>query len=252
MAITREQYTPRTGSKGAGGSFAPRTTSRGAGGAIPQPKTPPRPASSSVRQIPAQVGRTAPSGGGGGGGSLAPYSLGGSIGGVGTFAAPAAPTPPPSEEDYLAGDAGFQASLASLLKALQMFESDDTAQRTKYETDYKDGIRQLGWTPDNAETADVDESNWNWEDQNTASGRAYQSQLGDFAGRGMLQSSGYARAANDLRRSFNDQLGSVNRARADFLSQRDRDLAAYREENKSAQGQSRAEALARRAAQYAL
>lgn len=186
--------------------------------------------------------------GGGGGGSYDSYSGGG---GFAPMAAPA-PPPPPTEEDYLAGDGGYQAQLAALMKALELYTADDTAQRTRYETDYKDAIKQLGWTPDDPQTADIDESAWNLEDQNTASGRAHTGQLNDFASRGMLQSSGYARRKNDLMRSFNDQLGSTNKARTDFLSQRDRDLAAYKNENTGASQQARAEALARRAAQYGL
>lgn len=194
-----------------------------------------------------------PISGGGGGGD---YSGGGYSGGGGggyyEAPAPAAPPPPPTEEDYLAGDAGYQAQLAALMKALELYKSDDTAQRTKYEGDYGQALSTLGWTPDNPKTADINEGAWNWEDQNTASGRSYQSQLNDFANRGMLQSSGYARANNDLQRSFNDQLGGVNKARTDFLSQRDRDLAAYQNENTSGSQQARAESLARRAAQYML
>lgn len=193
-----------------------------------------------------------PSGGGSsGGGSYSTYGGDASSGGS-YAAAPMAAPAPPSEEDYLAGDSGYQAQVAALLKALELYKSDDTAQRTKYEGDYGDALRTLGWTPDNAGTADIDESKWNWDDQNTASGRAYQGQLNDFASRGMLQSSGYARANNDLQRSFNDQLGGVNKARTDYLSQRDRDLAGYQNENTSTSQQARAEALARRAAQYML
>lgn len=187
-------------------------------------------------------------GGGGGGGGYEDYSGGGGGGMMAPMSAPAAP----SEEDYLGGDAGYQAQLAALLKALELYQADDTAQRTRYETDYGDAIKQLGWTPDDPKTAEIDESKWNWDDQNTASGRANQTQLNDFASRGMLQSSGYARSKNDLQRSFNDQLGSTNRARTDFISQRDRDLAAYKNENTSSSQQARAEALARRAAQYGL
>lgn len=182
----------------------------------------------------------------GGGGGYEDYSGGGGM--MAPMSAPIAP----SEEDYLGGDAGYQAQIAALMKALEMYSADDTAQRTRYETDYGDAIKQLGWTPDDPKTADINESAWNWDDQNTASGRANQSQLNDFASRGMLQSSGYARSKNDLQRSFNDQLGSTNRARTDFLGQRDRDLAAYKNENTSSSQQARAEALARRAAQYGL
>lgn len=221
----------------------PRDTISVAPSAAPRYNMP----SASVSPYTAAPIQNTPSGGGSSGGSY-----GGSTGGVYGGTSFAAAPPAPSEEDYLAGDAGYQAQLAALLKALELFKSDDTAQRTRYETDYGEGVRNLGWTPDDPKTEGIDESKWNWEDQNVASGRAYQGQLNDFASRGMLQSSGYGRAVNDLQRSFNDQLGSVNRARTDFLSQRDRDLAAYENENTSSSQQARAEALARRAAQYML
>lgn len=192
------------------------------------------------------------SGGGGGGGGYYGGSYGGGGGYVDSTPAPPPPPPPPSEEDYLKGDAAYKAQIAALAKALQDYTADDTAQRTKYETDYGTGLKQLGWTPDDPKTADINEGAWNWEDQLTASGRANENQLNDFASRGMLQSSAYAQAQNDLQRSFNDQLGSVNKARGDFLSQRDRDLAAYKNENTGASQTARAESLARRAAQYGL
>lgn len=242
--------TAASGRRGSGGSFAKKGWT---GGASKRP-APTRNTSNTKSGGGARPAATSKQVLGGGGGTYDLGFGGGSGGGFAPMGAPApAPAPAaPTEEDYLAGDAGYKAQLASLMKALSMYTADDTAQRTRYETDYGDALKNLGWTPDNAETEDVNESAWNWEDQNTASGRANQNQLNDFASRGMLQSSGYARANNDLQRSFNDQLGGVNRARTDFLGQRDRDLSAYKNENTSASQQARAEALARRAAQYGL
>lgn len=243
MAITKDDRAPST-RRGAGGTFG-TTPTRNVANVSSRDTISYAP--STISSADRQYGAVIPGGGG--------SSYGGSDYGSGTYSgysAPPPPPPPPSEEDYLAGDAGYQAQLAALLKALDLFKADDTAQRTRYETDYGEALKNLGWTPDDPNTADINEAAWNWEDMNTASGRAYQGQLNDFASRGMLQSSGYARANNDLQRSFNDQLGSVDRARTDFISQRDRDLAAYQNENTSSSQQARAEALARRAAMYGL
>lgn len=213
-------------------------------------KTPPKPSGPVSFTVSDVIDDGVPSSGGGGS-----YYGGGYSGGYTATPAPPPPPPPPpppSPEDYLKGDAAYQAQVAALAKALSDYTADDTAQRTKYETDYGEGLKSLGWTPDDPKTADINEGAWNWEDQLTASGRASQNQTNDFASRGMLQSSAYAQAVNDLQRSFNDQLGTVNRARSDFLSQRDRDLAAYKNENTATGQTARAESLARRAAQYGL
>lgn len=215
---------------------------------IKPPPKPSGPVNFTVKQVLPETGGD--SGGGSyDGGGYGGY--GGAYDGGGAAPTPPPPPPPPSEADYLKGDASYQAQVAALAKALSDYSADDTAQRTKYNTDYREGLRQLGWTPDDPKTA-VNEGAWNWTDELTASGRANQNQLNDFASRGMLQSSAYAQAQNDLQRSFNDQLGTVDRARNDFLSQRDRDLAAYKNENTGAGQTARAEALARRAAQYGL
>ena len=179
------------------------------------------------------------------------YGGGGGGGGGGAMAA-VAPVAPPSEEDYLAGDSGYQTQLAALKRALGDYTADDTAQRTKYNTDYSTGLKDLGWMNDDPTTAGVDESGWDWNDQNTASGRANQNQLNDFAGRGLLQSSLYATAKDNLGRSFNDQKTGLDKSKVDYLADRDRQLGAFKNDNTSSSQQARAEAIARRAASYAL
>lgn len=159
-----------------------------------------------------------------------------------------------SDEDWLSGDSAYQAQLAALLKALADSEADFTSQRTRYDTDYNDALRSLGWineVADDPNTVDVNEGRpgaWNFQDLNTASGRAFTNQQNDFASRGLLQSSLYGTALDNLQRSLNDQLGSINTGRTNFLDDLTKQQTAAKNENTLAQQQARAEALARRSA----
>lgn len=188
----------------------------------------------------AQPSYSSSSGGGypiGGGGMP-----GGDMGGM----APAVAAP--SEEDYLAGDGSFQAQLAALKGALERYTADASLQRTNYQTDYGSSLRDLGYT----EGLDGAPGQWNWNDQNTASGKSYQQQLNDFASRNMLQSQGYADAASDLERQLNQQYGQMATNKTNFMTDLDRQLANYSGENTAAVNAARAEAIARRAAQYGM
>lgn len=174
--------------------------------------------------------------GGGGGGS----SYGG--GGGGAMMAPMVAAP--SEEDYLAGDSGFQTQSSALQAALQRFLADSDFQKKTYETDYGKSLKDLGY--------DEGQKSWNWNDKLTASGRGYQSQLDDFASRNMLQSQGYADAFNELQRMLGQQYESVSGARQTFMTDMDNQTANYRGENTANVQAARAEALARRASQFGL
>lgn len=178
------------------------------------------------------------SSGGGGGGSY--YSGGG--GGAYDSGVAAPVVTPPSEEDYLAGDSGYTTQLSALQSALQRYVADSDFQRKNYETDYGKSLRDLGY--------DEGKKAWNWTDQLTASGRGYQNQLNDFGARGMLQSSGYADAFNELQRMLGQQYDSLSGAKTNYMTDLDNQLANYKGENTSSQQAARAEALARRAAQY--
>lgn len=146
-------------------------------------------------------------------------------GGAVGYAAPAA-----SETDYLATDDVYNATVAAINAALAMYEADDAAQRKKYDVDYDTSLQTLGWKkPIGTEgSADFKPGDWNLTDQTTASGKSYQSQLGDFASRGLLQSSLYDRARGDLMNQLDKQRTSVETARTNFMDERDRLLAAER------------------------
>ena len=175
-----------------------------------------------------------------------PRAPGSDVIGIGTL-------PGLTEEDYLAGDAQYQAQLAALMNALNSSTSDFEAQKSRYNTSYQDSLRGLGWTPgmqDDPSTPDINEAApgmWNREDTNTASGRAYQNQTNDFASRGLLQSSLYGTAQDNLFRSLNDQLGGMQGAQTSFLDDIARQLSGVQNQNTLDQQNARAEALARRA-----
>lgn len=181
-------------------------------------------------------------GGGGGGGYVNPQNISSFGGGGGGSLAPQIAAP--SEEDYLAGDAGYQTEYSALQSALQRFLADADFQRTNYNTDYSQSLRDLGY----------DEGNkaWNWNDKLTASGRGYQNQLDDFGARGMLQSSGYADAFQELQRLLGQQYDALSSNKTRFMGDLDNQTANYRAENTANAQAARAEALQRRAAQYML
>lgn len=232
----------------------------------PQPNPQPKPAPRAPRNMRApiqkapaqrQMGPAIQQRGGGGrqaGGPITQQSsfMGGGDPGGGLMNAMSAGAAPavtaPSEEDYLAGDGSFQAQLAALKGALERYTADSTLQRNNYQTDYGSSLRDLGYT----EGAEGGAGQWNWNDQNTASGRAYQNQLNDFASRNMLQSQGYADAATDLERQLGQQYTQMSTNKTNFMTDLDRQLANYKGENTSGVNAARAEAIARRAAQYAL
>jgi len=180
-------------------------------------------------------------------------SYGGGTGGVPASPLDSLSAAPQNDDDWLAGDSSYQAQLAALQRALADSEADYTAQSTKYDTDYNDSLKNLGWLKamqDDPATADVDETTpggWNFQDQNTSAGRAFSGQQNDFASRGLLQSSLYGTAQDNLTRSLNDQLGSVNTGRQTFMDDVTRQRASGQNQNQLSQQQARAEALARRA-----
>lgn len=153
----------------------------------------------------------------------------------------------PSEEDYLAGDGTYQATLSALARQLQSFQSDIDTQRGNRKLDYEKAVKELGYVrPGEAGGA----ASWNWDDMLTASGRAYQNNSNDYAARGMLQSQAYADSINNLQRSLLDQYTGIDQSNTQFNSDLDRQVTKAKDENTAASQAARAEAIMRRAAQY--
>lgn len=176
--------------------------------------------------------------------------------------------PAMTDEDYLASDAMFQAQKNALQTALDAYLADSAAQRQTYETNYGDSLRKLGFTGDKGlldkakwdptdqrfevDNAPVQGFSWNETDNLTASGRGFENALNDFASRGMLQSSAYGRARNDLMRNLNEQLASTAGAKQTAMAEFARNEAAKKQEKQMSEAQAAQETLARVKAAYGI
>jgi len=164
----------------------------------------------------------------------------------GTVAPAAAPQPIPqiSEQDWLAGDATYNASTAALQRALKGFEDEKNLNLKNYDTDFAGNLKKLGWDDEDGVDGPL-QGKWNNDDVNTSRGKRFQSQLNDFGSRDMLQSSFYGDALTDLDRDFNDQLAGMNTGRQQYRDKASQDFANQSNENLTQQQAARAEAIAR-------
>lgn len=249
MALSRSTFD--------GGRSAPRapssgTTLRAGRGILPKPNSKPASPASTQREIPTPP--PAPTYD-----SPSPSTYLGSAndysgGGGSATESLAASAPAQTDEDFLAGDAGYIAQMAALKAALDNFGADQNSRRSRYGTDFDESMTNLGWnSADNPDTVDVNEKDtWNWNDTNYAAGRARQNTENDFASRGMMQSSLFGEATNNLERSLNDQRGGMVKAKKGFEDDLTSQAAAYGAENTLSTSQAKIEALARRAAQIGI
>lgn len=192
----------------------------------------------------------------------------GSNGGGAVFDPNAAVAPVMTDEDYLNSDSMFVAQKNALQAALDAYLADSAAQRQTYNTNYGESLRKLGFTGDKGaldkakwdetdqrfeiDNAPIASAAWNETDNLTASGRGFENALNDFASRGMLQSSAYGRARNDLMRNLNEQLASTAGARQTALGEFERADAAKKQEKQMSETQAAQETLARVKAAYGI
>lgn len=203
------------------GAFAAAARGQKGNPVVPSPAT-----GSGVLKSTAVQGLNTPFVSGGGGGGAAPAVDSGS---------------------YLGGDSQYQLQLAALQKAAADEQADITKQTGDYTNQYTDALKQLGYESPAAGDPNA-QGAWDFQDTNTAAGRAFQNQQNDFASRGLLQSSGYGTANDNLTRSLNDQLGSTNTAKQSFLDGLARQQQSFLSDNSNQQQQAKIDALARMAA----
>lgn len=176
----------------------------------------------------------------------APAYYGGG-GGGGSYGIAAAVAPPPrlSDDEWLAQDSQYKSAVSALEQKLRDFEVENTSTREKGTQDYDNSLLRLGWIkPTEAGGA----GSWNQEDRSTSYGNAYQGQMSDFASRGLLQSTLYDQARNDMLGNFNRQRADMDTAQTNFLEELARALSAQRSDTQLGKDQARVQALARRAA----
>lgn len=181
---------------------------------------------------------------------VAADTSGGYYGGGGGYAtaavaAPVAAPPRLSDDEWLAQDSQYKSAVSALEQKLRDFEVENASTREKGTQDYDNSLLRLGWIkPTEAGGA----GSWNQEDRSTSYGNAYQGQMGDFASRGLLQSTLYDQARNDMLGNFNRQRTDMDTAQTNFLEELARALSAQKSDTQLGRDQARVQALARRAA----
>jgi len=186
----------------------------------------------------------------------APYAAGGgapaAFGGAGTLQTMVAQNTPrkwedlseQEQNDYLKGDATYVAQSGALEQELKNLIAELGLQRTNYNTDFNSALSNLGW--------DTKTNSFDPRNLLGAYGASYSNQENDFAGRGMLDSSAYAQALENLGTSFNKQKGDLETARGNFLRELEtRETGAKNTHTQDLQ-RARADAIARRAAREGL
>ena len=166
-------------------------------------------------------------------GTVAPYGAG--VGDAGASAAPQM-----SEDEWLAQDAEFNDTRANMEREFANLVAQLAKQRGDYELDTGSAKRNLGWDDEN--------KRWNENDRLTGYGNAFQNQQGDFASRGMLDSSLYGGALNDLNRGFERQRGDIETALQSFISGQDTDKSQAEAAKTAATTSAQRQALMRMAA----
>ena len=174
-----------------------------------------------------------------------PYYGGG--GGYAPAAVAATPVAPPrlSDDEWLKQDSQYKSAVSALEQKLRDFEVENTSTRERGTQDYDNSLLRLGWI---APTEKGGTGSWNQEDRSTAYGNAYQGQMGDFAARGLLQSTLYDQARNDMLGNFNRQRTDMDTAQTSFLEELARALSTQKSDTQLGKDQARVQALARRAA----
>lgn len=159
---------------------------------------------------------------------------------------------PMSDEEYLPTDSIYVSEAAGINSDVQSLLDSLKRDRSTYDVDFGSALRNLGWDLGEGGLSDPTKGQWRQQDMTGAYGAAYNNQQNDFAGRGMLTSSFYGNALEDL-------LSSFDRQRGDMIGARQRQFDDYTAQESQAENQrrqgldrARAAALARRAAGLSL
>ena len=189
-------------------------------------------------------------GGYGGGGASSPSYGGGGVSTLsnGIVAEPMSEPPKPSLEDWRASDATFGAAnktidtdLSSLLQQL----ADENA---RYQQDYSMGLRNLGWDAQ----AGGGKGGWNPDDLLGAFGQSRNNLFNDFSGRGLMDSSFFGQAQEDMTRNFERQRNDMNTDRDRVQGEYGKAQGRANADANNARQQALADAAARYSAMYGL
>jgi hypothetical protein len=101
-----------------------------------------------------------------------------------------------------------------LANALGLFKSQQASDRQRYNVNYEQALRNLGWMPEK-QAFDMGELRTS-QGLETASGKAFTDNLNDFAARGLSQSGMFSVAQNAIQNRLQQQRLSAERGLADY------------------------------------
>lgn len=158
-----------------------------------------------------------------GGGSYGSY--GGGASGGGSVSTPAA-TPAPAAPDFdsfLKSYGPYLSQIASFAKSLADYTTSENNQKAQYDAQYNQGLKNLGW--DAAQKGWIKDSDPRFLE--TAFGNSTNSNDNSFAARGLLQSSAFQQAAQNLLDQFNTQKSQADTADQNNATNVNQAISAY-------------------------
>jgi hypothetical protein len=157
-------------------------------------------------------------------------------GGGGGGGGPAAPL------DYR--DATYNAQIAALDRAMNDFSTATRANRQRYNSDFRTGMKSLG------RRGEGEDATWDYEGEFSpfsSAARGTRTSRDEFAGRGTLRSSDFAKAYADFQDRLNEQSTSMETGRTRYLEDLKTAKATKKAETKEAKEQARLDAMTRAA-----
>lgn len=128
-------------------------------------------------------------------------------------------------QKYLTNDTTYQAQVAAINKALADYSANSQQSINQYNTSYGQNLYDLG----------------------VERNRSAIDQQGDFAGRGMLRSGGYAVADSERRNMYASRQSTLDMNKGAFIQNTESDLANFRSSQGLASQQAKQDAINRRA-----
>ena len=143
---------------------------------------------------------------------------------------PAPAKPPMTLDQWLATDTAYQSQKKEYDQALRDYTTNDTAERAKYENEYKANLAKMETEKQTAQTALND----------------------DYASRGMLSSGLYADALNDFQNNYATKQADAQRARTAYLNDLTTDQTNFKTQQQLELQRAQDAAAARRKEQLGL
>ena len=156
--------------------------------------------------------------------------------------APIEAAAPDVSEETLKKTAEYMARERALQAALDLFNTSQSTEGTRFGETYNKNLADLGWRGD--------VNDWDYGQllssgqKATESGRAFQSLSNDFAARGMLQSGAYQGARSILQNQLNDKRAAVEKGKVTFGEDQTSKRNAFLAEQEQARTQALADARA--------